>query len=594
MGVAPPVPGIPASALGQPSGVATLTPAGVAQYVNARAPRISDDINSGYNVGHLWNAPGMGLWQCQGNAPGAAAWTRLLTNLKPLDSIPSDGVQAAYGTRLLREGYTGPCMQVTTGSTYTFSGNSIVITYGSTLTNIGFDAQGNLDVHALAAAIGASLPPTDASGPQFTCALVTTWYDQSGNARHATATPANAPTITPHLAASDGVPFINFVNGGLTWLTYNLDSSLASAIVQCLTIPSGLAWNSQNVSIIASLRNTETGATTTLGGVNPLVSLAGTYAYTVYSATGTLGAAASAAGGAGVFVGALDSFPFFLPASQHIFGVTNTTVYLSAFNDDNNTYQGTAALASTGTGGFIGATSTTSGGGAMSLDALIIGPAISAVDMATLRAAMTDTFRGTPQVRDRWICNGDSVGAGAEGSFGMTPQRQAESHFDRPFICYNVAVGGGTVGGTGSASRLATFGTTEATLYSPYGKCLFQNEGGINDIGTGTTPAALYAEMTSWISRVHALGANARAIVSTLFPHPSISPDSLRVTYNGLVFANAGGADIIDDVTQIPFLGVYANLSNRLYFAASGHHHGLGQALEAPFYADAVNRAARS
>jgi hypothetical protein len=95
-----------------------------------------------------------------------------VTTLAPsllLDLYPS--AAAAYSVRLLRTAYTGSAIRVRRSS-------------DNTEQNIGFTALGNLDESALT---------TFCSG---TNGFVTTWYDQSGNARNATqTTAANQPQI---------------------------------------------------------------------------------------------------------------------------------------------------------------------------------------------------------------------------------------------------------------------------------------------------------------------------------------------------------------------------------------------------------------
>ena len=94
-----------------------------------------------------------------------------VTTLAPslLDLYPS--AAAAYSVRLLRSAYSGSAIRVRRSS-------------DNTEQDIGFTALGNLDTTALT---------TFCSG---TNGFVTTWYDQSGNARNATqTTAANQPQI---------------------------------------------------------------------------------------------------------------------------------------------------------------------------------------------------------------------------------------------------------------------------------------------------------------------------------------------------------------------------------------------------------------
>jgi hypothetical protein len=86
-----------------------------------------------------------------------------------LDTYPN--AAAAYSVRKLRAAYTGSAIRVRES-------------VGNTEQDIGFTALGNLDTTALLSHCG--------SGNGF----VTTWYDQSGNARNATqSTAANQPQI---------------------------------------------------------------------------------------------------------------------------------------------------------------------------------------------------------------------------------------------------------------------------------------------------------------------------------------------------------------------------------------------------------------
>ena len=103
-----------------------------------------------------------------------------------LDTYPN--AAAAYSVRKLRAAYTGSAIRVRRSSDNTES-------------NIGFTALGNLDTTALT---------TFCSG---TNGFVTTWYDQSGNAKNATqTTAANQPQIVSagSVLTSNGEPIIDF------------------------------------------------------------------------------------------------------------------------------------------------------------------------------------------------------------------------------------------------------------------------------------------------------------------------------------------------------------------------------------------------
>ena len=119
-----------------------------------------------------------------------------VTTLALLDAYPS--AAAAYSLRQLRAAYTGSAIRVRRSS-------------DNTEQNIGFTALGNLDTTALTSFCGA--------GNGF----VTTWYDQSGNARNATqTTAANQPQIVSSgsVITTNGKPSAQF-DGLNDFLIYN-------------------------------------------------------------------------------------------------------------------------------------------------------------------------------------------------------------------------------------------------------------------------------------------------------------------------------------------------------------------------------------
>lgn len=101
------------------------------------------------------------------------------TPKQPLDAV--SGAARAYSTRRVRTAYAGPCMRVRRSS-------------DNAEQDIGFTAAGDLDTVALLAFTGA------ASG------FVTTWYDQSLNARHATQTTAG---LQPRIVNAGTVHTLN-------------------------------------------------------------------------------------------------------------------------------------------------------------------------------------------------------------------------------------------------------------------------------------------------------------------------------------------------------------------------------------------------
>jgi hypothetical protein len=124
-----------------------------------------------------------------------------------LDLYPN--ATAAYSVRKLRTLYTGSAIRVRRSS-------------DNTEQDIGFTALGALDTSALTSFCG--------SGNGF----VTTWYDQSGNARNATqSTAANQPQIVSSgsLITINSLPAVQFDGSN-----DNLKSSSYTAISQPITL----------------------------------------------------------------------------------------------------------------------------------------------------------------------------------------------------------------------------------------------------------------------------------------------------------------------------------------------------------------------
>jgi surface protein len=104
------------------------------------------------------------------------------------------GLAAAYSVRRVVSSYSGPAMDVQSGSVSA---------------SIGFDSLGNLDTASLEAFAG--------SGDAF----VKTWYDQSGNGYHASqVTASNQPQVVSggSVVVNNGKPSVRFINTSKTFL----------------------------------------------------------------------------------------------------------------------------------------------------------------------------------------------------------------------------------------------------------------------------------------------------------------------------------------------------------------------------------------
>jgi hypothetical protein len=144
---------------------------------------------------------------------------------KPLDSVGSS--VAAYSLRKLRNAYTGYAIRVRRSS-------------DSTTQDIGFDLGGNLDVNALVDFVGTG------SG------YVTTWYDQSGNARDATQATAGSQPRIVNAGAIDmqnGRPAIYFASTSLATATFTGYGTAYHVQVVAKSTGSGCMLAKTNVNV---------------------------------------------------------------------------------------------------------------------------------------------------------------------------------------------------------------------------------------------------------------------------------------------------------------------------------------------------------
>lgn len=117
---------------------------------------------------------------------------------------------------------------------------------------------------------------------------------------------------------------------------------------------------------------------------------------------------------------------------------------------------------------------------------------------------------------------------------------------------------------------------------------------GTNDFQTGgATVATVYANLTSYVSTVHAAGA--KIIVATMLSRTGTNPvggenlDADKNAYNALILANSAGADGIVDFTGTP-LGCDGCYSNSLLFLDGVHPTQLAiTTYEVPIFSAAIN-----
>ena len=539
--------------------------------VTTRAPLPTDDGSHGYAVGNLWNVPGLGMWICADATVGAAVWSPVPTGILPLDSVPGV-VLHGWGTRRLRAAYTG---------------NPLAVTIGSTATDVGFDATGNLDSKTLAALLGTPPAVSTSSGPQMWSAAVTTEYDQtSGTAANMTVpSGAVAPQISP-LYRTGGSPFVGYADGGMNWLT---DYTGTSNIQHPRLATAASTTNAQNMTVQLVLRNGASG-----NALNSAFAFTGQFPIALNVQDITIKSPLYAP--ASLEDGSETSFGFYVPSSPSVLGMNGSASALTAFDDDAGAYSGAAPLGNAPTGGMVqGGADASTNGFAVAISAAIEGPSLTPAQTLALRESLTDTFQLTPQVRDRAILAGASTDAGADGWMTHSPFRWAEASLKKPMVMYNLAIAGSQTGNGAATAALTLFPEMVAPLYRSYALnvLMLGNGSGVNSLGTGQTPAQTIADWQTWMTEARALGGNVRIVATTLMPHGSIPSDAIRQQYNALVRSRAYAYDVLDDLAASPVLGSTAILTDRTYTVPGGGHHSpYYQSMEGLYLGAALNAAA--
>jgi lysophospholipase L1-like esterase len=517
------------------------------QTVTQRAPTATDDLSSGYAIGHLWNFNGT-IYQALQVTVGKAVWQPI----SAAQGLPTDAAAtplAAYSNRALNVAW--------------LNGNWIDVsaTAGGTATTIKF-INGQPDIAALVKVIGGGL------------GYVSKWYDQSGSTLDATQTTAtNQPTIRADVQTG-GVPSIIFdsvINGGTTTQKFlTLPAGVTATANADSLFVVGRAYSSRRAVAFAQLTNasfTQTLSSNAVGGATAGQAL--TYFY---------GAAYRTASPA---------------LTEQVMGWTSSSTAQQVYSGNSyNAYSPQAA--NTMAGGFIGSISASgnSATGYAELSAVVIyARGLSATDTLNLRGSLTRLFNLTPHVQDVWVVDGDSITEGYGSTALQNMPRKALGLLNTPMRVYDTALYGDTVSG-----RISAYPTYAGAMYRAAARNnILSIAAGTNDLGTNNaTGAATYALLTQYINMAHATGF--KVMCATVLPFNfTSSAETERQNYNTLIRANSGGSygaagvcDALADIAADPTMGALSALSNTSLYFDGLHPADLGYAYLAPIYAKAV------
>lgn len=186
---------------------------------------------------------------------------------------------------------------------------------------------------------------------------------------------------------------------------------------------------------------------------------------------------------------------------------------------------------------------------------------------------------------ENYIAVGNSITIGFNGK---TPYTSLLTLNKSPYNVVNMGIGGET---------LATMVTSFPSIHAQFQAGIPNNVGlwgGTNDFQqNGSTVAAVYASLTSYVSLVHAAGG--KIIVATMLSRTGTNPiggetlDTDKNGFNALILANTAGADGIADFTGT-LLGCDGCYANTTWFTDGTHPTQLGiTTYEGPIFSTAIN-----
>lgn len=499
--------------------------------VDRRSPTEFDDATCGYAAGHRWIDHRSDVWECLRATANRASWRRLFGVAPSPAAISPSNLLAVYAVVKLVAAYSGACINVVRAS-------------DSTALDIGFTTDGNLDWAALDAFL------------YGTTGVIATWYDQSGNARNATASSTFRPVATKinNLGKHRGIVFDSIVS---------TDGS--GKIKQALTIPSSVTTGERSVSVVSlaafghSKRN------------SPLVELSGTTPFCF----GNREISTSLGGRFG------NSTRSFTPAIQPpitpiVYGVcSGASSFVQYYRDLASRTQTLLSSNNTLAGGLIGGTTQFLDGVAdpdygynIQGAVLIYDKQLSATEYTDVMTGLYRSFGIPPQVRASIVCDGDSI---TEGSYGRDLQswpRQMLSMLDVPVQVYNVAQRGGTF-----ETQIAGIAAWAQIYNANLPLCELVWCGGTNSISAGDSTATTTANLASYLTTARTTGNWAGPIdLVTILPRGSITAgkETVRLDYNTHVRTNyaALGCRSVIDWAADETMGVAASGAN---YADSTH-----------------------
>jgi lysophospholipase L1-like esterase len=524
-----------------------------------RYPTATDDSAHGYHIASattladIWLDPSGGMWQIIRDTPGYAVWSKLGI------SQPGDLVApaAAYATKRIITGFAGALFQLRRAS-------------DSTTTDIAQLASGDPDTAAMQ------------SFCQGTTCSYSSLYDQTGGAKTLTV-PAATGTIggVAYLTAEPAMTFENTI-GNVPSITLNTVTPLAGppktySILSNTAL--ALTTNPLTIVSVAKFPSSEFSAGIVRVG-SPITATLNLVDLGYQESTNSFSASINS-GGSTVFRSLGSTARPTMQAA--VYGMANASTLVSLFHGNRTTAFATSAQTGSATAGIVLGGATNVGGlGYNEIAAIMVySSALTATQFATVRASLAGKFQIQTQLKNVLVADGDSITWG-QGSTYLHGWAQRLVDTSPNAMVYNVAHSGDVI-----EDRIAAFDTLIAPLAQSGQKNGVLLMIGTNNVGPSTkqatglyaqTAATIYPLITSYVAHAHTLGF--RVCVSTMTARDITLQTSPQITefaaLNGLIRANAAGADCVADINADPEMGSTVLAQSRVLWNDGVHPNDAG------------------